>query len=301
MSRADVVDHLFETISGLLGSAPISYLKWDLNRVITEPYGSLLPPARQGEFFHRYMLGVYDLIGRLGEAFPDVLFESCAAGGGRFDAGMLAFAPQAWVSDQMDPIDRLRIQWGASVAYPPSTMGAHVSGSPSHVVRRATPLDTRAAVAFFGAFGYELDLTALSEADRSRVAEQVAWYKQRRELFQQGRFLRLRSPFAGDGNEVAWMSLDDDGSHAVVGWYRILAHALPGPSALRLRGLEAGALYQVAVWPDSDDTLAQVNERVRGGDDLMSVGLLLDDHAWEAQARGDFQARIFELTRLPDG
>jgi alpha-galactosidase len=267
-----------------------------MNRVISEPWSASLPAERQGEFFHRHIQGVYELHSRLVEAFPDLLLEGCASGGGRFDPGMLAFAQLVWTSDQTDAIERLRIQWGTSIAYPPSAMGAHVGPSPGHVVGRRTSLDTRAAVAFFGAFGYELDLAALNEAERQRVAEQVAWYKPRRGLLQFGRFIRLRSPFEGDGNETAWMSVDDERRHAIVGWYRVLAHARPGPSVLRLRGLDPSWRYRVSVWPPTEDVLARANTRTRGGDDLMSVGLLLDDDAGEAQARGDFQARLFELT-----
>ncbi len=160
MSRPEVVDHLFDVLSDVLRGAPVSYVKWDYNRYITEPFSLALPADRQGEFFHRYILGLYDLYGRLTSAFPDILFESCAGGGGRFDPGLLAFAPQAWTSDDTDAVERLRIQWGTSLAYPTSSMAAHVSAVPNHQVGRLTSLATRAAVAFFGVFGYELDATA---------------------------------------------------------------------------------------------------------------------------------------------
>jgi alpha-galactosidase len=298
MSRPEVVDHLERVIGDVLRSAPISYVKWDMNRVITEPHSGSLPASRQGEFFHRFILGVYDLYARLTGAFPDILFESCAGGGGRFDPGILAFAPQAWTSDDTDAVERLRIQWGTSLAYPLSSMGAHVSDVPNHQVGRVTPIDTRAAAAFFGVFGYELDPMALSERERARVRDQIAWYKARRAILQQGRFLRLRGPDDDDGNETAWMSVSPDRARAIVGWYRVLSHTLPGPSLLRLRGLDPEARYQVSVWPEADDALTRANELVRGGDELMRVGLLLDDHAWESQARGDFQARIFDLERV---
>ena len=299
MSNRQVVDYLERMVGNILSSAPIAYVKWDMNRVITEPFGASLPAERQNEFYHRYMLGVYDLYARLTERFPDILFESCASGGGRFDPGMLAFAPQAWTSDDTDAIERLRIQYGTSLVYPLVAMGAHVSASPNHQVGRSTSLETRAAVAFFGNFGYELDPGALSPAERERVREQIAWYKERRELLHRGRFHRLVSPFEGDGNETAWMTVADDRDRALVGWYRVLSHALPGPALLRLRDLDPGARYQVTSWPAIDDTLRRANALERGGDELMHVGLFLDDRAWEAQARGDFQARIFELVRVP--
>jgi alpha-galactosidase len=241
------------------------------------------------------MLGLYELYRRLTRRFTDVLFESCASGGGRFDPGLLAFAPQAWTSDDTDAVERLRIQYGTSLVYPTSAMGAHVSAVPNHQVGRLTSLEMRAAVAFFGNLGYELDPRHLTDDEGAEVRAHVAWYQQRRELLHGGRFLRLVSPFEGDGNETAWMTVSDDGRRALVGWYRVLSHTVPGPGLLRLRGLQAAARYRVAVWPPSDDALARANSLERGGDELMRVGLFLDDRAWESQARGDFTARIFEL------
>ena len=297
LSNKEVVDYLERVIGNILSSAPIAYVKWDYNRVITEPYGASLPPERQNEFFHRYMLGVYDLYSRLTERFPDVLFESCAGGGGRNDPGMLAFAPQAWTSDDTDAVERQRIQYGTSLVYPLVAMGAHVSAVPNHQTGRVTPLETRAAAAFFGNLGYELDPRRLDAAEAVAVRAQIEWYKERRGLLHHGRFHRLISPFEGDGNETAWMVVDDDADRALVGWYRTLTLPLPGPSLLRLRGLDPEARYRVTVWPEADDWVVRANALVRGGDELMQQGLYLDDHAWESQARGAFQARIFELTR----
>jgi alpha-galactosidase len=295
MSRPEIVDHLFAVLSDVLGAAPISYVKWDMNRYVTEPYSLALPPERQGEFFHRYILGVYALYERLTKAFPDILFESCAGGGGRFDPGLLAYAPQAWTSDQTDAIERLAIQWGTSLAYPLSSMGAHVSAVPNHQVGRITPLTTRAAVAFFGVFGYELDTTALTDDERRDVREQVAFYKTHREVLQRGRFVRLRSPFEGDGNDTAWMAISDDARRGIVGFYRVLSRAVPGPDRLRLRGLDRRLAYRVSAWPAGADAMARANEGVRGGDELMQAGLLLVASRDEAAQRGDFWARLFVL------
>ena len=206
MSRPEIVDHLFGVLSDVLASAPISYIKWDYNRTITEPFSVGLPADRQGEFFHRFVLGTYDLYARLTAAFPDVLFESCAGGGGRFDPGMLAFAPQAWTSDDTDAVERLAIQWGTSMAYPLSSMAAHVAAVPNHQTGRITPIDTRAAVAFFGVFGYELDPTTLSDADRASVAAQIAFYKEHRETFQRGRFVRLAARSRRASGPPGWPS-----------------------------------------------------------------------------------------------
>jgi alpha-galactosidase len=295
LSRPEVVDHLFGMLRDVLASAPISYVKWDMNRSLTEPYSAALPPDRQGELFHRHILGAYDLWRRLTEAFPEVLFESCASGGARFDPGLLAFAPQAWTSDDTDAIERLTIQWGTSLAYPLSSMGAHVSAVPNHQVGRVTPLATRAAVAFFGVFGYELDPRHLGEADRAAVRDQVAFYTAHRDVLQFGRFHRLRSPFEGDRNAAAWMSVAPDRGRAVVGWYRILNRADPGPERLRLRGLDPDRRYRVTPWPPTGDRFEQINALVRGGDDLMHVGLFFEATRHEAPAIGDFHARVFAL------
>jgi alpha-galactosidase len=300
MGRPEVVDHLESVLSAVLSSAPIGYVKWDMNRNITEPYSAILPPQRQGESQHRYILGVYELYRRLTTRFPGILFESCASGGGRFDPAMLAFAPQGWTSDDTDAIERLRIGWGTSLAYPVSAMGAHVAAVPNHQVGRITPLATRAAVAFFGAFGYELDPLRLTDAERAEIRAQIAWFTERRELFQYGRLVRLRSPFEGDGNEMAWMTVAPDRRRAIVGWYRVLARPEPGPRMLPLRGLDPRAVYRVRVWPE-DEELAGLNGVPRGGDDLMATGLILDEDRRSAAERGDFLARLLELEAVaPD-
>lgn len=295
MARPKVVDHLTAVLTDVLASAPIAYVKWDMNRNITEPYSPSLPPDRQGEFFHRYILGTYELYRRLTERFPEILFESCAGGGGRFDPGLLAFAPQAWTSDDTDAIERLSIQWGTSLAYPLSSMAAHVAAVPNHQVGRITPLSTRAAVAFFGVFGYELDPTVLDDEERSEIAGQIEFYTAHRDLFQRGRFVRLISPFEGGRNRVAWMTVSDDRRQAIAATYQILSQADPGPGRLRLRGLDHDAVYRVATWPAWDDRLARINTGERSGAELMGAGLVLDAERWENAARGDFWARLFVL------
>jgi len=295
LARPEVVDHLERVLTDVLRSAPITYVKWDMNRWMTEPWSPTLPASRQGEFVHRYILGVYDLYGRLTRAFPEILFESCASGGGRFDGGLLAFAPQAWTSDDTDAVERLAIQWGTSLAYPLSSMGAHVSAVPNHQVGRITPLAMRAAVAFFGVFGYELDTTALTEAERAEIRDQVAFYREHRELLQFGRFVRLRSPFEGDGNETAWMCVSPDGRRAIVAFYRVLNRPAPGVDRLPLRGLDPALDYRVSVWPADPGATGRANARTRGGDDLMANGLLFEVERFEAAGHGDFWARLFVL------
>lgn len=305
-ANPEVVEHIGAAIETVIASAPIDYIKWDWNRFITEPFSPTLPPERQGEFFYRYNLGMYALYERLTTRFPHILFESCASGGARFDAGILAWAPQAWTSDDTDAVERLKIQWGTSFAYPVSSMGAHVSAVPNHQTGRLASLDFRAAVAMFGAFGYELDPTAMGEDDLAAVRRQVAFFKERRGLIQYGRFLRLRSPFEGDGNETAWMAVSADASRALVAHYRVLQHPWPLRDRLVVRGLDPAARYAVTCW---DGFAAPMPTIERGGDELMAVGLGIeppdpmptgrdvgaDGHR---HVRSDFRARLFDLRRV---
>lgn len=285
-SRREVVDCIYHMMAEILSSAKISYVKWDMNRSITEAYSASLPPDRQGEVCHRYILGVYDLYDRLIAAFPQVLFESCASGGGRFDPGLLYYAPQGWVSDDSDAAERLKIQYGTSYCYPISSMGAHVSAAPNHQLNRMTPLATRANAACFGTFGYELDLNRLTAEERTQVREQIVFMKSYREVLQFGDFYRLLSPF--DGNFTAWMAVSPDRRIALVGWYKLL-NEVNGPfRRVKLRGLDPALDYTV----DGD--------AVRGGDELMEIGLLTTDSAagecrpGEAPSR-DFDSHVFVL------
>ena len=285
-SRPEVVDRVHAMMADILSGAKVSYVKWDMNRSITEAYSTALPPDRQGEVFHRYILGVYDLYERLTSAFPHVLFESCASGGGRFDPGMLYYAPQAWTSDDSDAAERLKIQYGTSFCYPVVSMGAHVSAVPNHQVNRATPLSTRANAAYFGTFGYELDLNRLTSEEREQVRAQIAFMKEHRAVIQFGDFYRLLSPF--QGNYTAWMAVSPDRRTALVGWYKTL-NEVNGPfRRLRLRGLDPALCYTV------DGTSAHY------GDELMEVGLVTTDSSAGECRDGqcpsrDFDSHIFVL------
>jgi alpha-galactosidase len=304
LANPAVVDHVADAIGAILASVAVDYVKWDWNRFITEPWTPAVSPDRQGEFFHRYVLGLYDLYERLTSRFPQILFESCASGGARFDAGMLAWAPQAWTSDDTDAVERLAIQWGTSLAYPLSSMGAHVSAIPNHQTGRVAPIGFRAAVAMFGSFGYELDPTALSNDEKAEVRRQVAFYAERRALFQRGRFLRLRSPFEGSGNETAWMVAAPDGSRAVAAHYRVLFRPMPIRDRLRLRGLDPAARYEVTAWDSFERPLGSFE---RGGDELMRIGIGIEPPEPSGgeeppdgvrAVRGDFAFRLFDLRRL---
>lgn len=259
-SRADVVENIYDQMAQILRTVPISYVKWDMNRHLTEIGSAKLPADRQKETAHRYVLGLYALLERLTSEFPEVLFEGCSGGGGRFDPGILAYMPQYWTSDNSDAIARLSIQYGTSIVYPMSTMGAHVSVVPNHQLGRVTPFRTRGEVAFTGAFGYELDLGALSPEDREETARQIALYKEVRPLLMQGDLYRLRSPFRS--NEFAWMVVSADRREAVVTHVNVLAQANPTQLFLPLRGLDAALEYKVQG--------ADVTYR---GDALMQLGL----------------------------
>lgn len=242
-TRREVVDYIFETVSKILRENEISYVKWDKNRDITENYTASLPADRQGEFWHRYALGFYDLAERLMKAFPNVFFEGCAGGGGRFDGGALYYFPQIWTSDDTDGLERTKIQWGTSVCYPVSAMSCHVSACPNHQTGRTTPFATRGAVASLGATGYELDLTKLSEEEKVQVREQIENYKQIDELVLKGDLYRLADPF--DGNYFCEMLVSKDKSKAYVVGERFRADPCYHDRVLKLRGLDEGKTYAI--------------------------------------------------------
>lgn len=286
-SNREVVDCIYGMMAKILGQAKVSYVKWDMNRSITECFSSSLPPERQGEVYHRYILGVYDLYERLTQQFPEVLFESCASGGGRFDPGMLYYAPQGWASDDTDAVERMKIQYGTSLCYPISSIGSHVSTIPNHQLYRQTPLHTRANVAYFGTFGYELDLNKLTEEEIAEVKTQIAFMKQYRSLLQFGKFYRLKSPFME--NEMAWMVVSEDKRTAIVGWYRVLNVVNGRFTRVRLCGLEPDFGYQI-----------NAEGVCHYGDELMNLGLCTTDAtAGEVQRDQtpctDFESRLYVL------
>lgn len=244
LSREDVREYLYGSISSLLRENHIEYVKWDMNRSICDWYSSFLPADRQMELPHRYVLGLYELLERLTQEFPDVLFEGCSGGGGRFDAGMLYYCPQIWCSDDTDAHERTFIQYGTSFFYPVSTVGSHVSAVPNHQTGRTTALETRGTVAMAGSFGYELDLNLLSENEKRTVSEQVKHYRQLQMLIHEGRYFRLSDPYK-DGM-AAWSFVSEDQARVLVQGviYRAVPNALR--RRLRLRGLHADAKYRIA-------------------------------------------------------
>lgn len=288
-SRKEVVDYIYGLVVKILRESRVSYIKWDMNRYITECFSAGYGADRQGEIFHRYILGVYDLYERLTSEFPKILFESCASGGGRFDPGMLYYAPQCWTSDDSDAVERIKIQYGTSFCYPVSSMGAHVSITPNHQVFRSTPLKTRGDVAAFGAFGYELDLARLTKEERAMVREQIAFVKKYRKLIHTGDFYRLKSPF--EGNLSAWMVVSQDKKQAVIAYFKILNDVNCEFRRLALKGLKDDLLYEL-----------ESENRVMGeffGNELMNIGLITSDGSCgETKADtacGDFWSKIYVL------
>lgn len=249
LCRAEVQDYIIANVNATLASAPIDYVKWDMNRHISDNYSPAL--AEQGRFSHGYILGLYRVLQSIVEQNPDVLFEGCSSGGNRFDLGILCYMPQIWTSDDTDAYERQLIQAGTSYGYPPSVMGCHVSASPNHQTARTSPIESRFNVAAFGLLGYELDLGRLTPAEQKAVAAQIAYYKAHRRLFQYGRFLRLCPPFGK--NKCEWMMLAPDGSEAVVGEYLHLLRPNAEKPPLRLAGLAQDALYELEVRPQVVD------------------------------------------------
>ncbi|MBU5349032.1 alpha-galactosidase [Paenibacillus lautus] len=278
-SREEVGDAVADMLRSILQSAPITYVKWDMNRNMTEIGSAALPPERQRETAHRYMLGLYRVMEQLTTEFPHILFESCSGGGGRYDPGMLYYMPQTWTSDNSDAVSRLKIQYGTSLVYPLSSMGAHVSAVPNHQVFRNTSLRTRGHAAMSGNFGYELDLTAFSEQEKEEVREQVKLYKEIRHLVQFGDFYRLRNPF--EGNEAAWTIVSEDRSEAVLYYFRILSEANEPIVWLRTAGLD----------PEGDYRCVE-DGNIYGGDRLMNAGLAIP------AMHGDFQSFMWRFERV---
>ena len=242
-SRTDVQDYIIKRLSEIFAETPISYVKWDFNRNICDKYSHALPPNRQGEFAHRYVLGLYRVLEELTANFPHILFEGCSGGGGRFDAGMLYYTPQIWCSDDTDAIERLSIQYGTSFGYPVSAVGAHVSAVPNHQTGRITPLSTRSCVAMAGTFGYELDISKMTKAEKSQVRKHICKFKEYYNLIQYGEYYRLLPP--SDSQCTVWETVSPDGEEALVSavYHHVTANA--APVIVKVQGLKEESRYRV--------------------------------------------------------
>ena len=242
MTRTDVQDYLFGRFTDVLSQGGIDYIKWDFNRNFSEVGSLTVSAERQGEVFHRYCLGLYALLERLHTAYPDLLLEGCAGGGGRFDPAWLYYAPQIWTSDDSDAIERLDIQYGTSFCYPPAAMGAHVSACPNHQVHRTTPFETRGNVALMGAFGYELDLRTLTDEEKELVRRQCDDFRRDYDLTHTGDFYRLISPWH-DRTDCAWCFVSADRKAALL-TYTVIRAKISIPRYVKLQGLDPDALYR---------------------------------------------------------
>lgn len=254
LSRKEVCDYIIEAVSKILRECSISYVKWDMNRNMTEP-----PYAG---FYHQYILGLYYILETITSSFPDVLFEGCSSGGGRFDAGMLYYMPQTWTSDDTDGVERLRIQEGTGLVYPLSTMGAHVSAVPNHQVGRITPLSFRSKVAMMGRYGLELDLNKLDTSDLDILKEEIATYKAYQQIIHTGDYYRLASVFRGSYG--AYQIISEDKNTVLLFFYNITGLPCHMPGRIYLQGLEQDSLYE----DESGLTLP--------GSTLMHMGIAVD-------------------------
>lgn len=277
LSRREVQDYIIESVSAVLESARIEYVKWDMNRNMTEPFSGAQTPERQKETQHRYMLGLYRVLEEITARFPEILFESCSGGGGRFDPGMLYYMPQTWTSDDSDAVERMFIQYGTSFVYPPCAMGAHVSAVPNHQTGRTTAMQTRGDVALGGNFGFELDLSQLSDADAETVRRLIEREKQVRTLVRTGEFTRLLSPF--DHPYAAWQFRARDNSEALICAYRLMTMPATPHLLLRASGLDESAVYM-----DDDGNTCS-------GAALTRYGLWL-------HLPGDFTSKVIHLRRI---
>lgn len=277
LSRKEVQDYIIESVSAALESARIEYVKWDMNRNMTEPFSGAQTPARQKETQHRYMLGLYRVLEEITARFPEILFESCSGGGGRFDPGMLYYMPQTWTSDDSDAAERMFIQYGTSFVYPPCAMGAHVSAVPNHQTGRTTAMQTRGDVALGGNFGFELDLSQLSDADAETVRRLIEREKQVRTLVRTGEFTRLLSPF--DHPYAAWQFRARDNSEALICAYRLMTKPATPHLLLKASGLDESAVYM-----DDDGNTCS-------GAALTRYGLWL-------HLPGDFTSKVIHLRRI---
>ncbi len=296
ISRTEVQDYIIACMSRVLSEASISYVKWDLNRSMCDKFSSALDARHQGEFGHRFVLGLYRILDTLAQRFPHVLFEGCSGGGGRFDAGMLYYTPQIWCSDNTDAINRLDIQYGTSFGYPVSAVGSHVSAVPNHQTGRKTPLSTRACVAMSGTFGYELDITDMNDMEKDEVRQQIKMFQSFYDLTQYGDYYRLTD---NKGSCTVWEHADPDGKEALVNAVFHGIEANPEPVHIHVQGLKEQELYKIELLDTGDFLESRIDRWFRESDILSGAALkyagLTIPPAWrEYQA---FQIYIKRLER----
>ena len=277
LSRPEVQDYAYECVAKILRSANIKYVKWDMNRQLSDLGSTYLDEDSQQELFHRYVLGMYAMQERLVQEFPDLLLENCSGGGARFDPGMLYYSPQIWCSDDTDAIERLEIQEGTALIYPLCAMGAHVSVCPNHTVGRVTPFTTRGHVALAGTFGYELDITKLPEEERKLIPEQTAMYHKYHELIRDGEYYRILS-YRENHRSDCWAVASEDKNEVLVTYVQVLAQVNMPSRKVRLRGFDPAKKYRL-----------EGTDEVYSGEMLMNAGFRMKDF-W-----GDFVSRLYHF------
>ena len=277
LSRKEVRDYVFDMISNILHSANIEYVKWDMNRQLSDMGSYELSSDRQGELYHRYVLGVYELQERLITEFPDLLLENCSGGGARFDPGMLYYSPQIWCSDDTDAVERLKIQEGTALMYPLSAMGAHISVCPNHTVGRNTPFETRGNVALAGTFGYELDITKIPQEDQEMIPQQVQMYHKYNDLVREGDYYRIAS-YRENHEFDCYLVAAKDKKEALVTFVQVIGRPNYHSRCIRLQGLDPKMNYRI-----------EGIDHVYGGDLLMNAGLQVENR-W-----GDAQSKLYHL------
>ena len=285
-SNKEVRDYIYGLMRKILDSANIEYIKWDMNRQFTEIGSNFLPANRQRELWHRYVLGVYDVMNRLTTDYPHLLLENCSGGGARFDPGMLYYSPQIWCSDDTDAIERLKIQHGTSMCYPCSAMGAHVSDCPNHTVGRNTPFRTRGHVAMVGTFGYELDVTRIPQEDRDAIPAQIEEFNKFNTLVRTGDHYRIGNMFE-DNTWDAWMFVSKDKTDALFEFVQVLARPNERSRRIKLKGLDPDAFYYEESEPD---------KKISGAA-LMNAGINIAK-IWGADGiSGDFSSKILHFIK----
>ena len=277
LTRKEVRDYAYESVASILRSANIEYVKWDMNRQLSDIGSYGLPADRQGELYHRYVLAVYEMQERLVTEFPHLLLENCSGGGARFDPGMLYYSPQIWCSDDTDAVERLKIQESTAMIYPLSTMGAHVSDCPNHTVGRVTPFETRGHVALAGTFGYELDVTKIPEEDRQMIPKQVAMYHKYNDLVRSGDYYRIAS-YQENHYFDCYEVVSKDKSEVLVTFVQVINRPNYKSRRITLKGLDPQKNYCL----EGEDT-------VYAGDTLMYAGILIQN-PW-----GDFQSKLLHF------
>ncbi len=280
-TRQDILDYIYEQVASILRSANIEYVKWDMNRTLTDIGSARLDAEHMGEFFHRYVLGVYQLQERLIQEFPDLLFENCSAGGGRFDAGMLYYSPQIWASDDMDPVERLLIQEGTSLVYPLSTMGAHVCALPSSCIgRKNISMETRAYVAMMGTFGYEVDVRKLTEEEKEKAIVLNQEYHKYSDINREGDYYRIAS-YRQNHIYDCWEVVSKDKSEALVTYVQVSYRTDCKSNRIILDGLEPNAKYRL-----------EGTEQVYSSELLMKAGYLIEP------LHGDYESKLLHFVKV---